>query len=379
MAINYYTDTSEDTIDSEELALYNLINQYRAQNGLPAIPLSKALTIVASRHVLDTVYNVGSYAGHSWSDAPYDGNNSATYPNMWEAPQRLNTGYSGNGYEITTGFTGTSVTTQDLTAPQALQNWQGSTPHDNVILNKDIWTQLEWKSIGVAIHKGISHVWFGSDVDPTGTPAMEGGSSGGGSTGNAGNDTLQYVAGTTNIDMGDGTDTLVINEARGGRTPTDSGSDKQITIGSTSVTLSSVERLQFTDGTLALDTGVGENAGQAYRVYQAAFARTPDNDGLKFWIGQVDSGTSLIDVARGFLASAEAQGVYGANPANGDFVAKLYQNVLGRDGEAGGITFWVGELDGGSRTQAQVLADFSESPENVSGVSPVINDGIFYV
>ena len=75
--------------------------------------------------------------------------------------------------------------------------------------------------------------------------------------------------------------------------------------------------------------GAGGNAGVSYRIYQAAFARTPDNDGLKYWIDQVDTGTTLVDVARGFIDSQEFQSVYGTDPSNDDFVAALYRNVSG--------------------------------------------------
>ncbi len=40
------------------------------------------------------------------------------------------------------------------------------------------------------------------------------------------------------------------------------------------------KRLEFNDGTLALDIDPGDTAGQAYRLYQAAFARTPDMPGV---------------------------------------------------------------------------------------------------
>jgi hypothetical protein len=60
-------------------------------------------------------------------------------------------------------------------------------------------------------------------------------------------------------------------------------------------TLINVERLKFADTAIALDTsGVG---GQAYRVYKAAFNRTPDLGGLGYWIGGMDSGASLKSVA----------------------------------------------------------------------------------
>ena len=47
-------------------------------------------------------------------------------------------------------------------------------------------------------------------------------------------------------------------------------------------TLLNIERLRFTDATLAFDTA--GNAGQTYRLYQAAFNRTPDLAGLGGWI-----------------------------------------------------------------------------------------------
>jgi len=51
-------------------------------------------------------------------------------------------------------------------------------------------------------------------------------------------------------------------------------------------TLVSIERIQFTDGTLALDES--GNAGQAYRLYQAAFGRTPDTPGLSHNLNLLD-------------------------------------------------------------------------------------------
>lgn len=178
---------------------------------------------------------------------------------------------------------------------------------------------------------------------------------------------------------GDAIDTLLINITRADATLTKQGEGFQLS--GTSIgtdTLQNVERLIFTDGTLALDVAAGENAGSAYRIYQAAFARTPDNGGLTFWIDQIDTGAQLVNVASGFIASAEFKSVYGENPSNTDLVAKLYQNVLGRDGEEGGITFWTGELNNAARSVAEVLAGFSESPENVQSVGQAIGNGFLF-
>ena len=207
---------------------------------------------------------------------------------------------------------------------------------------------------------------------------IDGGS--GGTSGSAGNDVFNSTASNETFDGEGGLDTVVIAASRDQLTTNVNGAIVTVSGGGLgNDTYTNIERLQMNDGTLALDVDAGENAGSAYRVYQAAFARTPDNDGLKFWLGQIDNGTSLYDVARGFLSSAEFQSIYGANPTSEQYVARLYQNVLGREGEAGGVAFWTGELNNGVRDMATILTNFSESPENIAGVAPNINSGIFVV
>ena len=170
MNIDYYSYAVEDPISADELELYNDMMAYRASLGLPAIPLSASLTTVAARHAVDTVENVGRYVGHSWSDAPYAASDPATYASMWEAPQRLGTAYLGAGYEISAGYIVPSGDQATMTADAALAGWQSSPGHDAVITNTGVWAGLEWQAIGVAIYAGVSHVWFGAEVDPAGAP-----------------------------------------------------------------------------------------------------------------------------------------------------------------------------------------------------------------
>jgi hypothetical protein len=138
--------------------------------------------------------------------------------------------------------------------------------------------------------------------------------------------------------------------------------------------LANVERLQFGDGAVALD--VNGNAGESYRLYQAAFDRTPDKAGLSFWIHAMDDGQSLLDVATGFVNSSEFVQKYGANTSDAQFVSALYQNVLHRAPDASGYDFWLQALHDTSR--AQVLVDFSESTENQAQIIGTIQHGIDY-
>lgn len=144
-------------------------------------------------------------------------------------------------------------------------------------------------------------------------------------------------------------------------------------------TLFGIERLSFADKEYALDTGVGEVAGSAYRIYQAAFDRTPDTGGLSFWLERMDRGMDLIEVSARFIDSQEFRAMYGSNPSNREFVEKLYHHVLGREGEAAGVNYWIGQLDSGAKGHAKVLADFAESAENVALVGASIGNGFWYV
>ena len=196
-------------------------------------------------------------------------------------------------------------------------------------------------------------------------------------TGNDLGNTLRGNRGNDALDGGSGTDTAVYRGSRSDYALTKTASGW--TVGSSfegTDTIQNVERLKFSDATVAVD--IAGNGGQAYRVYQAAFNRTPDAGGLGFWIRAMDSGASLKSVAEGFVGSAEFKAIYGTNPTNAQIVAKLYDNVLHRPGETGGFNFWLGVLDSKAETLAGVLAAFSESAENQAGLVGVIGNGFAY-
>ncbi|MCE3261972.1 MAG: pilin protein MshA [Pseudoduganella sp.] len=140
-------------------------------------------------------------------------------------------------------------------------------------------------------------------------------------------------------------------------------------------TLQDVERLRMNGSMTALD--VDGNGGQAYRLYRAAFNRTPDQEGLGFWIKALDNGYSLSTVARNFVDSPEFQSLYGAAPDNSAFITLLYKNVLNRAPDAEGFKFWNDAMHNGI-TRERVLGDFSESAENVNALASIIGNGFTY-
>lgn len=142
------------------------------------------------------------------------------------------------------------------------------------------------------------------------------------------------------------------------------------------VNLVNPKRLLFTDIAVAFD--IDGTAGKAYRIYQAAFNRTPDYDGLGFWIDQMDKGMSLESVAAGFVTSQEFATLYGPRPSNAEIVGKFYENVLHRAPDPAGYSYWVGVLDKGLANPSAVLAAIGESQENKDQLAPVIGSGFYY-
>jgi hypothetical protein len=146
-------------------------------------------------------------------------------------------------------------------------------------------------------------------------------------------------------------------------------------------TLVGIERVIYTQAhsfAYAFDTGADGIGGRAYRLYQAAFDRVPDLNGLGYWLSVMDKGTSLHDVAQSFIASAEFNTLYGANSSDTEFVAHLYQNVLHRAGDTAGVNYWLDVLKQGIQ-RADVLASFSESKENIDAIAKVIGNGFAYI
>lgn len=129
---------------------------------------------------------------------------------------------------------------------------------------------------------------------------------------------------------------------------------------------------------LALRLDIDGVAGQAYRLYAAAFDRTPDPAGLGYWIAAMDRGVSLQAVAAGFTGSQEFTDLYGAHTSDAQFVDLLYQNTLHRAPDAPGRQFWVDAMQAHHAPREELLAQFSESPENQAQVIGSIQDGIAF-
>ena len=127
-------------------------------------------------------------------------------------------------------------------------------------------------------------------------------------------------------------------------------------------TLIGVERVRFEDFTVAFD--LGEHAGDTFRLYRAAFAGEPDIEGLSFWVARRDAGMSLEEMARFFVESPEFESLYERGRSEEALVRNLYENVLRRDADEAGLTFWQDVARNQGINADDMLILFTESDEN---------------
>jgi len=117
---------------------------------------------------------------------------------------------------------------------------------------------------------------------------------------------------------------------------------------------------------VAVDTAVDfpEWARQSpmIRLFQAYFLRLPDLGGLNYWTTRSRGGMRINTISSSFAGSNEFKTRYGSL-SNKAFVELVYQNVLGRAGDPGGIKSWTAKLDTKTKSRGEVMVGFSESNE----------------
>ncbi|SFO11228.1 DUF4214 domain-containing protein [Sphingomonas sp. OK281] len=222
-------------------------------------------------------------------------------------------------------------------------------------------------------------------------------------SGLAGNDTLDGGNGNDTLDGGAGNDTLfggtgndillggIGNDTLDGGAGIDrSGYDSLFrTSGMSTVagvttlngdaalgtdTLTSIEHITFRDGEFSTDPdSVG---AQIIRLYDTVLDRGPDAGGLDFWVDQVeDRGLTVTAVANAFASNAAFQSATGSL-SNEAFVDYIYQQALGRAADGGGRTYWTAQLDSGL-SRGEFMLGLSEGTEHRGLTAEIIGQGYF--
>jgi hypothetical protein len=90
-------------------------------------------------------------------------------------------------------------------------------------------------------------------------------------------------------------------------------------------------------------------------AYRIALLREPDAGGLSFWLLEVQAGRQTrLGVLESFVRSAEFTSAR-AGLSDSQFVTSLYSGLLGRAFDDAGLAHWLGTLaQGASRTDVAV-------------------------
>ena len=99
------------------------------------------------------------------------------------------------------------------------------------------------------------------------------------------------------------------------------------------------------------------------QTYLGILTRDADYAGFRGWLGALLVGVSREQIVQVFLDSGEFQSRFGSNLTNGQFVERMYNNILLRSSDPGGFNAWVGALNNGQLTKAQMALRFLDSGE----------------
>ena len=203
--------------------------------------------------------------------------------------------------------------------------------------------------------------------------------------GGNGNDIFIAGSGSDTITGNGGLDTLVIDAALSSIGISGTAGSFTVTNGNSKIAATGIDFIATTDGIFAVaGSSASVNAAQASQVnedialvYNAGLDRKIDVGGLAYWSKALLDGGSLKDLAGGIISAVEFAQLFGDPNAMSDveFVQVLYHNVLDRDGEEAGITYWANTLATGANERADVLVDFSLSDENRAAVAAHANAG----
>jgi len=200
--------------------------------------------------------------------------------------------------------------------------------------------------------------------------------------GTNGDDILKSTSANETIDGGAGIDTaqfqgklstykVVMTGSNGIVTDTVAGRDGIDT-------LKNIEHLRFTDfdinaGIKALAASMNTATVQrVMELYVAFFNRTPDADGLTYWLGQSKAGTSTTQIAESFYSVGvqyTSLTGFSSTMTTTDFINVVYRNVLGRpDGaDAGGLQYWTEKLSSGKETRGSLVSTILDAAHTYKG------------
>ncbi|WP_108398032.1 DUF4214 domain-containing protein [Devosia submarina] len=117
---------------------------------------------------------------------------------------------------------------------------------------------------------------------------------------------------------------------------------------------------------------------QITSLYIGYFGRAPDPVGLNYWVGRLNDGFSLAEIAESFSVQAESQAKYPylANPNIASpqaFITQVYLNLFNRTPDAEGLAYWTAQLNNGTDIGDFILDVISGAVNNPSDQAIIDN------
>lgn len=100
------------------------------------------------------------------------------------------------------------------------------------------------------------------------------------------------------------------------------------------------------------------------KLYVATFNRAPDAAGLDYWVN--NSGLVIEEIAQSFFDQSETQALYPAETMTADFVTSVYENLFNRAPDQDGLDYWVGDLDSGAVSKQNFILAVMNGALNTS-------------
>lgn len=121
-----------------------------------------------------------------------------------------------------------------------------------------------------------------------------------------------------------------------------------------------IEKIQYVEvaGGDALVFAKTATEASIATLFEVALGRTADAAGLDYYYDLAKDGATLSQIANALVKSAE----FGPRALLDDtaFINSLYQNTFGRNGDSGGMTYWLGAMHDHGISRADIIRSFAE-------------------
>jgi Ca2+-binding RTX toxin-like protein len=195
-----------------------------------------------------------------------------------------------------------------------------------------------------------------------GNDSLDGGAGDDVLKGGKGNDRIITGSGSDTVDGGSGYDQVIIAGDRAAYTVVVNGDKLEITSGGETKTITNAEFISFDQGA-PIVFATDQDHSTVARLYEAMLDRSADGGGLGLWLNWLENGGSLSDIAHGIAGSAECANLTAGLDSDAAFVEALYQRTFDRSGDPGGTALWQEQLRSGAMDRATVALNFAASEE----------------